>query len=335
VFLWVLTSGCSGPEPGLEPREEAPAQSAPPTPSPLEPDSDADSEPEGKTSTPVIEQPPPPKDSAVPTGEVDVFGTSILYPSAPGGRTWAAKWNENPRTLSNPQTDPLDSEFHVRGSHQKLEIPGNGLARSWGDIVRLYIGTWGLSWLNIELTVYEMRVAEQDDAPGTAGFEFQTRTRDGHRGDDNRLNHRGLDKRCDGHAYSYALRFDGRVVLQKELKHPFYTSQITTQLWEGQPLPSDQWVGIKVITYNLPGDAVKLELWVDLTDGESGGHWEKVHEYIDAGGWSIDEEEAASCKIAPDHRITTPQPFVVIRNDGVREQWLKKLTIREIQPPPQ
>ncbi|HSP78681.1 MAG TPA: hypothetical protein VLQ93_09145, partial [Myxococcaceae bacterium] len=253
ALLLILTSGCSGPEPGLEPNGET---SAPPAPSPLEPDPDTDSEPEDKAPTPVVEQPPPPKDTAppeVPAEERDVFGTRNLYPTAPEGRTWAAKWNEHPRTLSNPQMDPFDSEFHVRGSHQKLEILGNGLARSWGDIVRLYIGTWGRDWLNIELTVYTMRVAEQDEATGTASFEFQTRTRDGHRGDDGRLNHRGLDKRCDGHAYSYALRLDGRAILQKELKHPFYTYQLITQPWGGQPLPNNQWVGIKVITYNLPG----------------------------------------------------------------------------------
>jgi hypothetical protein len=50
------------------------------------------------------------------------------------------------------------------------------------------------------------------------------------------------------------------------------------------------------------------------------------------GGWAVNATTAASCNIAPDFIITAPQPYVILRNDQVAEQWYKKVSIREIQP---
>ncbi len=325
VLLLALTTGCidlppvsSGEEPMVEEEpagEEPPPESAPPP---------QDTEP------PKI--PRPPDGGPPPADDHDDFGTRNLYPSAPQGRKWAARWNEPPRTLKVWQVDPYDPEFQLRGSGHTLEIPGDGTARSSGALIRFYIGTPDKKWLNTEVTVYAMRVSEMGREPGSAGFDFQTRTGDGHLEGPHR-NEAGLDRQCDGHAYSYSLRFDGRAVLQKELKHPTYTSQVTKPLWKGRPLPRNQWVGIKVITYDLPGGRVKQELWLDLTDGANGGTWKKVHEHLDTGGWGISPEVAATCRIAADQRITTPEPLIILRNHGIREQRYKKATIREIQPP--
>ncbi len=277
--------------------------------------------------------PPEPADSGTPAADDhDDFGTRNLYPTAPQGRRWAARWNEHPRTLKVSQQDPYDPEFQLRGVGHTLEIFGDGTARSSGEMIRFYIGTPDKTWLNTELTVYAMRVSERSDTTGSTGFEFQTRTRDGHHEGSTR-NAEGLDQRCDGHAYSFSLRFDGRAVLQKELKHPTYTSQVTKPLWDGHPMPRYTWVGIKVITYNLPRNRVKQELWLDLTDGEHGGAWEKIHEHTDAGGWSIPPQVAATCQIASDQRLTEPEPLIILRGHDIREQWFKKATIREIQPP--
>jgi hypothetical protein len=108
---------------------------------------------------------------------------------------------------------------------------------------------------------------------------------------------------------------------------------VSKKIWGAGGLPRNQWVGIKYITYNLPSGGVKLELWRDLTDGASGGNWEKVHEHTDAGNWSIDAGVAATCGIPADFRITDPQPMFIIRNSNIVEQWYKKATLREIQPP--
>lgn len=317
-LLLALSLGCGGvppDSPGDEPSQEAPPPEPPPG---VEPPS---------------EHPAPADDATPAADEHDDFGTRNVYPSVSNGRKWTARWNEHPRTLQVWQVDPYDPEFQLRGSAHTLEILGDGTVRSSGATIRFYIGTQDERWLNTELTVYAMRVAETGTAPGSSGFEFQTRSGDGHLEEGNIRNEAGLDKRCDGHAYSYSLRFDGRAVLEKELKHPTYTTQVTKPLWNGHPLPRKTWVGIKVITYDLPGGRVKQELWLDLTDGENGGTWQKVHEHVDEGGWSIPLEVARSCRIAPDQRITTPEPFIILRNHGIREQWYKKLTIREIQPP--
>ena len=342
LLLLALSAGCSDPavsDPGPwleEPLPAEPSDVASPTEDPVPPGrpvppgdvevSDGGTEPvDGGTES---------ADSGTPVvDDRDVFGTRNLYPSVPQGRTWAARWNEHPRTLKVSQQDPYDPEFLLRGSDHTLEIPGNGTARSSGETIRFYIGTPDKTWLNTELTVYAMRVSELSSTPGSTGFEFQTRTRDGHQEASTR-NAEGLDVRCDGHAYSYSLRFDGRAVLQKELKHPTYTPQVTKSLWGGQPLPRNQWVGIKVITYNLSGDRVKQELWLDLTNGKNGGRWRKVHENLDAGGWSIPPLVAATCQIPSDQRLTAPEPLIILRGHGIREQWFKKATIREIQPPP-
>jgi hypothetical protein len=280
---------------------------------------------------------PPEGDSATSplpaTPGFDVFGTRQIYSTAANGRTWSAKWGSHPRTLRAGQTDPYDPEFQLRGSNHTLRIPGDGTAKSSGDTIRFYLSSPGKTWLNTELTVYARRVSEQRDADGSTGFEFQTRTANGHTEDRRSKNSAGLPLQCDGHSYGYSLRYDGRALFEKELRHPIYTSQVSKNIWNGGSLPRNQWIGIKVITYNLPNGRVKLELWRDLTDGLNGGSWEKVHEYADAGGWSISPRVAASCAIPSDHRITTPQPVVIIRNSNIVEQWYKKVTLREIQPP--
>ena len=321
----VLAASCSEPAPsGDGPSQEEPIPVEPPDVGPPPP-------PEEPVPPPPAH--PEPEDGGTPAADDhDDFGTRNLYPTAPQGRRWAARWNEHPRTLKVSQQDPHDPEFQLRGVGHTLEIFGDGTARSSGEMIRFYIGTPDKTWLNTELTVYAMRVSERSDTTGSAGFEFQTRTRDGHHEGSTR-NAEGLDQRCDGHAYSFSLRFDGRAVLQKELKHPTYTSQVTKSLWDGHPMPRYTWVGIKVITYNLPRNRVKQELWLDLTDGEHGGTWRKVHEHTDAGGWSIPPLVAATCRIASDQRLTEPEPLIILRGHGIREQWLKKATIREIQPP--
>lgn len=266
---------------------------------------------------------------------LDVFGSREIYPTATNGRTWSARWNANPRTLKAGQDDPYDAEFHMRGSNHTLDIKGDGTARSAGDTIRFYLGSPGKTWLNTELTLYAKRVSEQSDADSSTGFEFQARSADGHTGDASAKNAAGLPLQCDGHVYGYSLRYDGRALFEKELRHPTYTPQVSRNIWSGGTLPRNQWIGIKAITYNKPDGGVKLELWRDLTDGADGGQWEKVHEYTDVGGWSISPTVAASCAIPADYRITTPQPLFIIRNSNIAEQWYKKATLREIVPPAQ
>jgi hypothetical protein len=265
---------------------------------------------------------------------VDVFGTRNLYPTAPGDRAWHAKWDANARLLKAGEADPLDPGLVLRGENHTLDIRGDGTARSSGDVVRLYVGdpAGARGWQDVEITVYGMRVAEQRGAGSATGFSFQARTAAGHTSAPLR-NGAGLPIQCDGKAYGLSFRANGHAVLEKELKHPYYTSQVTRNVWDGGPFPRNRWVGMKAIVYGVAGGRqARLELWRDLTDGAGGGTWEKVLEHTDAGGWGIDPAVAATCGLPYDLVITSPGPFVILRNDKVDEQWLKKLSIREIRP---
>ncbi len=285
----------------------------------------------GTTGTPVRGDPAA---ASTPTSATDVFGTTAIYPSATGAREWHARWSANPRVLHDGEVDPYDPEFDMRGSSQTLEIRGDGTAKSSGDVIRMYVGdpTRARRWLNVELTVYGKRVAEAPSADGAVGFEFQARTDDGH-SSSSALDAAGLPVQCDGKAYGFSFRADGRGLFEKELKHPVYTDPVSANVWGGGAFPKNQWIGMKMIVYSVDGGAhVKQELWRDLTDGANGGTWEKVLEHTDAGGWSVDAATAASCGIPPDFVITAPQPLVILRNDSITEQWYKKASIREIRP---
>lgn len=267
-------------------------------------------------------------------GERDPFGVTALYASSPGARVWNAKWTGQPRTISQGMTDPLDPEFQARGSNQRLEVLGDGTARASGDTIRYYIWdqTGSRTWQNTEVTFYAKRGTEQSGAGSAVGFEVQTRTGDGHTSSGAK-DAQGIDISCRGRSYGFSLRFDGRAIMEKELKHPVYTPQVSKQIWSGQPLPKGQWIGVKIITRNIDGGAhVRQEIWRDTTDGANGGTWEKVLEHDDTGGWAVSAAVAESCQIPADKIITEPGAIINLRNDAIVEQWFKKLSVREINP---
>jgi hypothetical protein len=264
---------------------------------------------------------------------LDAYGIRELYPSAASGQEWRPRWNEEPRTLTSPSTDPLDPMLHVSGSNTVVDVQGDGTARISGDTIRLHVrdDEGGKLWLNTELTVYGKRVSETGRATNPVGFEFQLRGGEGHNSSD-ALGPDGYPIQCQAQDYGFSFRYDGRALMEKELKHPEYTSQVAKNVWDGGTFPVNQWVGMKFVAYNVDDGHVKLEIWRDLTDGADGGRWEKVNEYTDAGGWSVDAAVAESCGIEPDRIINYPQPVVVLRNDGISEMWYKNVSVREIQP---
>jgi hypothetical protein len=268
-----------------------------------------------------------------PPHAADVFGTTAIYPSAEGGREWHARWDSHPRVLRAGEVDPYDPDFRMEGRDQTLAVEGDGRAKSSGEQIRIYVGdrTRVKKWLNVEVTLYAKRIA--DGGGTTSGFEFQVRTDDGHTSSTAINPSTRLPVQCDGRAYGFAFRNDGRALVEKEIRHPTYTPQAGANVWNGEGFPKDTWVGMKVIVYNVDGGRhVKQELWRDLTDGRHGGTWVKVFEHTDSGGWSVDPAIAASCNVPSDYIITTQAPFVIVRSDGVAEQWYKKFTVREISP---
>jgi hypothetical protein len=274
----------------------------------------------GPADDPSPDPPPPP----APSGPaLDAFGVRMLWPTKPGGHVWAAKWSSSPRTLLSGDTDPLDPEFHNRGSATTFTIAGDGTATASGDVMRHYIWdkTGQQAWGDIELTFYALRVSESA-VVSTAGLVAEVRTDDGHTSDPVRS--------CIGNAYAMALYYDGRATFKKELKHPNYSAvNPSTQLWASVPL--GVWVGFKAIVRD-EGAAVLLELYRDLSDGAGGGDWQRVLSAKDSGGWQVGSG-ADICGFAADRILSGAFPIVIIRDDQATIRY-KKASLREISAGP-
>jgi hypothetical protein len=105
-------------------------------------------------------------------------------------------------------------------------------------------------------------------------------------------------------------------------------------------------VGVKLILRNVldaSGEPtkVKLELYVDMTDGKKGGTWTKVTEYTDAGDWGRENTACAAgvdpARLALRSRLLLksetgrPELTVYFRHEYAVMRY-QRLSVREIEP---
>src|SRR3989344_2447101 len=268
------------------------------------------------------------------TNMTDVFGVKKIYNTTIGGKEWFSKWN-NGIARNFSYVDPQDSWFDADHGNANYNIDGNGLFKITGSFPRMYVHDPALnnSWRNVEMTVYAMRV--NDNNVNWGGIVALARTNHGSTAPE-------LQNLCDTRGIAARMRHDGRIDFEKETKHPSSQVVSSSVKWSNG-LPKNVWIGYKYVVYDLPNGNVKLELYLDETNGLNGGNWTKINEFEDTGSNFGTNGQACATGVSPGLKLTNsnnragsesgkPNIAVYWRSDGVATNGLiyKKMSVREI-----
>src|SRR5215203_3968410 len=234
----------------------------------------------------------------------DKFGIDELYTTADDGPVWFLD-NEDPEDDDNfLMTSAEDINLHDEDSGV-FNLDAETGTQKHG--VRLHANSPDDEWKNVEMTGY-FKLEDGND-------QFTLIARQGPTYND--------DGGCGAYGYYGLLSANGDAYFKKKLfHHGGYTDRTAVEENVVDDL-DDRWVGIKLVTYDLDDDEVKLELWVD--DGDEENNWKKATEYVDDGDW---ETHGSDCDRDSDDII----------DDGTRggfrvddsEFEFKDLSIREI-----
>jgi hypothetical protein len=243
-------------------------------------------------------------------GIAEKLGIRDLLPTARDGPSWSL--NEN---------DPKDDHnFSFKSlKHIDLHQDGTDGSKVWKmdaktgthkHGVRIHVDAPKGKWKNEEMSGYFKMLKGND--------QFTMIARHGPSYHDN--------GGCDAYGYYGMLSANGDAYFKKKTYHfgGGYSDRTAVKKHVVDDIKG-RWIGMKFLTYDLPGGKVKLELWVD--DGDETNHWKKATEYVDDGNW---DTHSSHCD--------RPKDWVI--KDGTRSTFrvdnsefdFKKLQVREITP---
>jgi len=273
---------------------------------------------------------------ALPMEDVDKFGIKKIYQTVPNGREWYSKWNNcHARIWDSSSNDYYDSEFFTKNEgNGSWKTDGRGILKISGDTPRMYVIDRDQieNWHNVEITIYGLR--KLDDNIQWGGIMAYSRT-----------NHITDTNYCDTRGYGGRFRYDGSIDFEKETKHnaPKGYSQVANKTYWLVGMPKNVWIGYKFVVYDMADGNVKLETYIDNTDGYNGGNWTKINEFTDNGSNFGVGNDACNVGIDPALRLTLsdirngsetgkPNLAAYFRSDGVGIDglWYKKASVREI-----
>ena len=257
----------------------------------------------------------------------DAHGVTMLKPTLTGGMTWTSDWATS-RSFGFG-FDPQDPWMEGRGSGTYRA--GGGELRLSGSTPRLYVQDPSNTkqWRDLEITTYFKKV--NDFGSAYDGMTAVARTH--HLPDSNSCDTRGLASR---------FRNDGHIDFEKETAHPSSRTVANKTQWAGG-LPKNVWIGYKYLVFDQADGDVRVEAWIDTTDGANGGSWTLLNAFEDNGSsWGTG---GTACKsgIDPAMRLTNassrsgsesgkPNASVYFRSTSVGTDGLvlKKASVREI-----